>query len=296
MIARNMVATLVAAAMLLNGKVRTVRRKAEEGEIILSVYFHSPSKKLFTGCVKWFLKNGFTFITASDLEQIASREKPFPKSAVLFTVDDGWQSNKENIAAVANEYKIPVTIFASTAPIEKDGAYWWSYIAKAKEQGLITQSVGELKKLPNEERIKILSSIKEKLSLPREALTKKELQQIAQTPYVHIGSHTVTHPILSKCNDDTAAYELSTSKKQLEEWLGKPVDHFAYPNGNYTPREIRNLKKDGYKLAFTTQPGYITRSHLDNLYELPRFDVLEDVSFAENITRMTGAWFAKKVF
>lgn len=295
MTVRKMAAYLVSNALLLTGKVSRACKKAHDGQYIMSVYFHSPDKKLFTSCVKWFLKNNFTFLSLDDIEDIATGKKPFPKSGVVFTVDDGWQSNKENIAAVANEYKIPVAIFASTQPIERDGAYWWSYIGKAKDEGLIGQGIWDLKKVPNEERMAVLEKVKEKITLPREALTVDELKEIAATKYVHIGSHTVTHPIISRCSDETSEYELSESKNILEKWLNKKVDHFAYPNGNFAQRELDTLKKAGYTLAFTTEPAYLTPDNLKKPFELPRFDVLEDISFQENICRMTGVWFNRKL-
>ena len=96
------------------------------------------------------------------------------------------------------------------------------------------------------------------------------------------------------CDDQESASEIRDSKAKLEGWLGKEMAHFAYPNGLYGEREIQLLKESGYKTAYTTIPKYLTRENFDNLFTLPRFDVLENVSFAENICRMTGVWFHRK--
>jgi peptidoglycan/xylan/chitin deacetylase (PgdA/CDA1 family) len=293
---RNIAAFFMSCLLIITGKLKGIRKRSANGEIILSVYFHDPSKKLFESTIKWFLKRGFHFITITDLELIARGQKDFPKSAVIITADDGWKNNKENIARVANKYQIPVTIFASAEPISNGGAYWWSYIAQANRQGLTNHSVTALKKVKNEDRLKIVEAVKQTLPLNREALTIEELQGISNTPFVSIGSHTVTHPILTSCSDETSRYEISESKKILEGWLHKDISHFAYPNGSYTDREIGFLKQSGYKVAFTTNPQYITENNLSDLYTLPRFDVLEDVSFTENICRMTGAWFNRSLF
>src|SRR6187402_3501838 len=135
---RNIAAFLLSKFYILSGKVNRVKKKAGRGEFILSVYFHDPDKRLFESCVKWFLKKGYNFISTDELTAIAAGKQAFPAAGVVFTVDDGWRNNKENIAAVANRYKIPVTIFASTKPIATGEAYWWSYIAKAKREGLIS--------------------------------------------------------------------------------------------------------------------------------------------------------------
>ncbi|MEO8768965.1 MAG: polysaccharide deacetylase family protein [Ferruginibacter sp.] len=293
---RNIAAFLLSKFLIASGKVGQVKKRAANGDFILSVYFHDPSKKLFEACVKWFLKNGYSFISTDELAAIGKGEKSFPKAAVVFTVDDGWSGNKENIAAIANKYKIPVTIFASTQPIATGEAYWWSYIAAANKNGLVTQSVSALKKIKNEERVSIVNSIKTQLPLKREALTIDELKEISNNGFVSIGSHTVTHPILIQCSDEQAAFEIRESKKILEGWLHKDVAHFAYPNGLYNKREINFLKDSGYRTAYTTIPQYITVENFKDLYSLPRFDVLEDISFSENICRMTGAWFEKPSF
>lgn len=288
---RNIAAFFVSSWFIASGRIKKIKQRAANGEFIISVYFHDPSKKLFESTVKWFLKNGFHFISAEELSDILRNKKPFPKSAVVFTADDGWKDNKPNIAAVANQYKIPITIFASTQPIETGEGYWWSYVAKATEKGLTNATVSGLKKVPNAERMNIVESIKTQLPLEREALTIDELKTLSDTRYVHIGSHTITHPILTQCTDEQSGREIKQSRQILEQWLQKPVKHFAYPNGEFTEREIKSLQDSGYDIAFSTIPQYINNDNRNAFYAIPRFDVLENVSFAENICRMTGIWF-----
>jgi peptidoglycan/xylan/chitin deacetylase (PgdA/CDA1 family) len=280
--------------MIGTGRIRKVKRRAEKGEIIVSVYFHDPSSELFESSVKWFLKNKFRFISIHELHEILRDKKPFPSSAVLFTVDDGWKNNKKNIVPIANKYKVPVTIFATTNPVQNGEPYWWSVVEQANRKGLTDKRPLDVKQLKDDERIAFVEKLKLKISIPREALTVEELQEIDKTPYVNIECHTVTHPILSRCTDEKSAFEIVESKRILEQWLGRKVTHFAYPNGNYSEREVRILKEAGYDIAFSTSPKYITRETVSNIYTVPRFDVLEDISFTENICRMTGIWFNRR--
>ena len=67
---RNLVAWCYGIYLLSSGKVRKLKEKSKNGDFILSAYFHNPSKKLFEHSVKWFLKNGFTFISVKDLISI----------------------------------------------------------------------------------------------------------------------------------------------------------------------------------------------------------------------------------
>lgn len=265
----------------------------QEGEYILSLCFHAPSKLFFESCVNWLTKNGFHFISVHELEKIAREELPFPKKAVVITIDDGWQSNLDNIVPIAVKNKIPVTIFVSTDVVEKGNGYWWSYITEARKRGLSHNSVEFFKTLDNEDRLKIIEETKSKIDLKREALTIEQIKEISKNKLVSIGSHSVTHPILPKCSDEKSAFEIAHSKKTIESWTGDQVFHFAYPNGDYTPREVAHLKASGYTVAFSTEQHYLTREKLKQPFRLPRLLMLETASFEENICRMMGVWIKK---
>ncbi|HEX7366910.1 MAG TPA: polysaccharide deacetylase family protein [Pelobium sp.] len=286
---RNLLAWGLSLGFILLGLVQRSKQKSLNGKYILSIYFHNPSKKLFEFCIKWLLRNNFHFLTQEDVIAIANQKKQFPKGGVIITVDDGWASNEENIAAIANKYKIPVTIFISTEPVE-NGNYWWPYVDFASKNKLTNYTVQGLKKVPNSERMLALAQIKQTVSLPREAMTIEQVKAIAQTKFITIGGHTVTHPILPNCQDEQSFTELKASKTIIENWIGQTINSFAYPNGNYGGREIAYLEQLGYKIAYTTKPLPLTKDALSKIYEIPRFGVFENVSNLEAICRMTGVW------
>jgi peptidoglycan/xylan/chitin deacetylase (PgdA/CDA1 family) len=124
----------------------------------------------------------------------------------------------------------------------------------------------------------------------REAMTVEQVKMVANSPYITIGAHTQTHPILINCPETQVYEELKGSRQKLESWIGKEVAYFAYPNGDYSRREIKNLKNLNYRLAFSTQPKYLTPALLRETFTIPRFAFLEGASTAENICRMTGVW------
>ncbi len=291
---RNTAAYFVSWFLILTGYVKKSNTKASNSEFILSVYFHNPTKKLFESVVKWFIKNKYKFISVEDLNEILKNKSPFPPSTVIFTVDDGWKENKDNIVEIANKYNIPVTIFATIEPIEKQEGFWWSYISKGNSSGIIKKTVKELKDVPNSFRIKNVLQVKSSIKLEREALTINELKEMSKNKNILIGSHTLSHPILTKCSENLVKHELTESKNILEKWLEKPIKSFAYPNGEYRAREIEILKESGYEIAFSTKQQYLTTENRNQNYSIPRFDVLENVSFTENICRMTGVWFYRK--
>ncbi|THU39356.1 polysaccharide deacetylase family protein [Niastella caeni] len=287
---RNLLGYLVANIFIMAGLVKYATKRALNTKCILALYFHKPGKKEFEFCVRWLKKKGFTFLSPADVERIIKEEIPFPRGGVLLTIDDGWQSNVTNVVEVANRYEVPVTIFVSTTPVE-EGAYWWSYVQQAKRQGLIRFSKKDLKKMPEQNRLGILQEIKKKIVIGRDAMTVEQVKSVSTSPYVTIGSHTQTHPILINCPEKQVYEELKISRQKLESWTGKEVVYFAYPNGDFSRREVEKLSALNYRLAFSSQPKYLTPELLlKEGFTLPRFGFLEGASMAENICRITGVW------
>ena len=226
---RNIGAMLISIWYILIGSVKKSIGKAMEGEYILSVYFHNPDKKLFTRCIKWLQKKGFHFISMDEFKLILNGDLPFPRGAVLLTVDDGWKSNKSNIIDVVKRYSIPVTIFRTVDPVVSGSPFWWSYVKAAIKKGILNVSLSELKDIENSRLREIVNNLREFIVLGREAMTQEQILDALNEGNLTIGSHTISHPILPNCTDNEVVYELQTSKERLESLFKKPVTSFAYP-------------------------------------------------------------------
>ncbi|MBI5384614.1 MAG: polysaccharide deacetylase family protein [Verrucomicrobia bacterium] len=70
-----------------------------------------------------------------------------------------------------------------------------------------------------------------------------------------IGSHTLTHPWLTRLPLAQAREEISASKKKLEDEFGVAIAHFCYPYGDWS-EAVRDLVAEaGYVTACTTEFG-----------------------------------------
>jgi peptidoglycan/xylan/chitin deacetylase (PgdA/CDA1 family) len=99
-----------------------------------------------------------------------------------------------------------------------------------------------------------------------------------------IGSHTLTHPWLTRVPMSQAREEISGSKKKLEDTFGRVVEHFCYPYGDSSPA-IRDLVAEaGYKSACTTKFG-VNASDADP-FALKRITVRYPSRKLKNL----GAW------
>jgi peptidoglycan/xylan/chitin deacetylase (PgdA/CDA1 family) len=69
---------------------------------------------------------------------------------------------------------------------------------------------------------------------------------------MEIGSHTLTHRLLTDRSADEVRYELSESKARLEDITGASVVAFSYPEGAFTATACAALAETGYTLGRTT--------------------------------------------
>jgi peptidoglycan/xylan/chitin deacetylase (PgdA/CDA1 family) len=74
-----------------------------------------------------------------------------------------------------------------------------------------------------------------------------------------IGSHTVSHPILSRESPSTQQQEISHAREEFGRRLGIEPAAFAYPNGScgdFTEVTTGILRRSGHALAVTTVRGF----------------------------------------
>ena len=84
-----------------------------------------------------------------------------------------------------------------------------------------------------------------------------------------IGSHTLTHPFLTKLSPAQAREEITASRKKLEDLFARPIAHFCYPYGDSNEAVRDMVQSAGYKTACTTNPGL--NHAADSPFALNRF-------------------------
>lgn len=192
---------------------------------------HIPSAKFnklrvlpseFEKQIVWMKQQGFHFVTMKELQQNWGRH---PEKTVAITFDDGYLDNLENAYPILEKYKAKATIYVVVDRHDRD----WSTYKKAHHNS------GELM---NEAK-----------------LTDQQVQWLAQTELVEIGSHTMTHANLAKLSDAECQSEMADSKQKLEHLIQQPVTSFAYPFGIYSLRDVNQVRLAGYCNAVTTEEG-----------------------------------------
>jgi len=85
-------------------------------------------------------------------------------------------------------------------------------------------------------------------------LTREEIFELSQTEGVDIASHGYYHNNLGVLLPKIAHWELSESKKYLEEIVQRPVEAIAYPDGSYNSSTLQSAERIGYKVQLLADP------------------------------------------
>lgn len=83
-------------------------------------------------------------------------------------------------------------------------------------------------------------------------VSESQLSELPQDTFA-IGAHTVTHPFLAECASSVIRRELTESRHQLEDILGRCVDSMSVPNGSLDERVLKIARECGYETIFTSE-------------------------------------------
>ena len=260
---------------------------------ILSIYFHNPCRRVFEECIKYLKDRKYKFLSIDELYSIISKREQVSGNHVFISLDDAWRGNLSNVIPFVERNKIPITIFTPVQPLN-DGVLWLKWFRDEELIDKCSDEYPELKRrvpksLLTAVRNNIWNKLRDLKSYPREIMTEAEIQKLSESPFITIEGHTMTHPILTKCDEWDLEYELNVSKEKLEALLGSPVSYMAYPNGDYNDNIVEACQRYNYKMAFTTEQRMIDVPS-DNLYKLPRQCVPNGYGKYESLARMLGLW------
>lgn len=106
-----------------------------------------------------------------------------------------------------------------------------------------------------------------------------------------IGSHSLTHPFLTRLSPARAREEITASRRKLEDLFARPIGHFCYPYGDWN-EAVRDLViAAGYKTACSTDAGVNTTA--DSPFALKRFTTRYASRNLKSIGARVSGWLGQ---
>ena len=210
---------------------------------------------------------------------------PLPgKARIACTFDDGWRDNYTSAFAILSQYGMPATIFICPGLLNQVAPFWperHARLLRAANPDIKSDQVEcEVERLKyasleeRESRVHELNAACSHVELAAcdRTMSWGEISEMERSG-IHFGSHSYSHPILTKVPNSVAREELERSKASMEKSLGQSCDMFAYPNGDWSPAVRDTVRDAGFKLAVSTQQGVWT--NLCDTLTIPRCNVCE---------------------
>jgi peptidoglycan/xylan/chitin deacetylase (PgdA/CDA1 family) len=182
-------------------------------------------------------RSQMSWLAESGIRVVPLSEIRSTPAAVALTFDDGFQNFFEHALPVLQEHRFPATIFVVSSYC--GAANTWSSQAARP-------SVPQLR-----------------------LMAWSQLEQAAKAG-VMVGSHTATHPHMTRLSAAEVEEELRLSRTTIEDRTGASVTAFAYPYGDYSVA-VRQAAARHYSFACGTKLAFVSSG--SDPMELPRLDV-----------------------
>ncbi|MBN2434276.1 MAG: polysaccharide deacetylase family protein [Spirochaetes bacterium] len=188
---------------------------------------YSITKEQLRKHFEFFRLNNIDVISLKELIRLQDENRSPENKSVAITVDDGYISAYTKILPLMQEFDYPVTLFIYT-----------NFIFDKSDKHMTWAMLKEMEKYGFD-----------------------------------IQSHTVSHADLVKLVEkgnteslNSIEYELTQSKKIIEDKLDKEVTLLAFPYGYYTPKLLDMARNAGYIKTFSTDYGANISLHSNYCY------------------------------
>jgi peptidoglycan/xylan/chitin deacetylase (PgdA/CDA1 family) len=277
----------------ITGLTKLLERRARGGVTILmyhrvlprelgSRYLHglSVTPEVFEAQLHWLAERANVLPVSPALERMGSKALGGARPTVCITFDDGYWDNAAIAAPILDAHHMRATFFIATASVLGGKMLWFDLAADlwARDPGACAKALREsspdpapptpgsfanwmdiLKTVSTAKRLQILRYAEQMRGVAEwsdlnKLMTVSDARAMISRGH-EIGSHSVTHPILTQLDDQSLATEFVASKQELENSLGPPIAGFCYPNGSADSRVMAAARAAGYTYACTTRPG-----------------------------------------
>jgi peptidoglycan/xylan/chitin deacetylase (PgdA/CDA1 family) len=229
-------------------------------------------------------------ISLDDFRAALDGRRALPPRPVIVTFDDGYRSVLEHGLPTLERHGIPAAVFVCIEPVLRSQHFWFDTLCRQEDEEAVLRAAAMPYREWRRQKESMAAGCYEHEK--HRPLTVRELRQLASSPLIEIGGHTLSHPALARASVEEQRCEIAGCRTALEDAIGKRVNAFAYPFGqtgvHYTAETAGRVREAGFDLAFSTQPS-LARTD-DGSFDVPRFVVLDAVTDVELAHRLTHSW------
>jgi len=197
-------------------------------------------------------ERGFSAITLREYRSCMRGDASWPRKPILLTFDDGYEDNYTVAFPLLQRYNCSAVVFL-VADFSQRTNFW-----------------------DNDEPVAPL-------------LSCRQIQEMERGG-VEFGSHTLTHPHLSRVSSKEVFEEMASSKKAVEDLTGREVLSMAYPYGDVNGDVKTILKETGYGFGVATDSGPLSLP--EDLSEIRRIQVFPGTD-RFGFWRKTNPWYPR---
>jgi peptidoglycan/xylan/chitin deacetylase (PgdA/CDA1 family) len=232
-----------------------------------------------------YVEERFEILPLNDLSQRLKAGTSERNSYAALTFDDGYKDNFAQVLPILRKHGIKAAFFPIIDVLDRKSMLW------VDEVRYLIHHYDEREILWNEKHINLDSPIEKEIAVnqivsslrsrdmgnglnklrercggeaPHELIESlymswDEIKETSEEGHT-IGSHTISHPDLTRLSLAEARKEVVESKTRLEKELGVEVDAFAYPFGASNEETERHIESAGYSCGLGSEPGLVRKN------------------------------------
>ncbi len=204
------------------------------------------SREQFAAQMAYLSEKGYRCLSLRNASNYLIGDAEVPFPAVVLTFDDGYRDFHQGAYPILRHYGFGATVF------------------------VVTQAVGGLSRWAGNPEFALMNW-EEITELHREG--------------VEFGSHSTSHPRLTRVPLRVVEDELRQSRRILEDRLATAVHSFAYPYGAWNSSVEKLVEETGYGLACSMLPGNLHARR--QRFRLKRIAVAESISVPQYAKRLS---------
>ncbi len=236
------------------------------------------------------LSRYFEVLPLFEAMNVWQQGKDHSRPLVVLTFDDGYRDNYDYAADILEEFGLRATFFVIAGLVNTRQPPWYdllgrtisNYQGRKKLIALVNEhpagnilkqclsssvtridirnAIAMAKLLPPNVRRSLIEQLVAEIydeipSIENDLImTSQQLHKLTQAGQ-EIGSHSLTHDILTQLNPVQLHKEIHESRDMLQKFIGREIQSFCYPNGNVDETIRQHVQTVGYRYAVTTQHG-----------------------------------------